>query len=90
LPEPDEPRSLQHDHAAVLDSRQTLAAALAELPPKQRMALILRYVHDLSDGEIAAALGCRPGTVHGLLSRGRTALRRDPKLTELAATGGSS
>jgi RNA polymerase sigma-70 factor (ECF subfamily) len=88
LAEPDEPSSLQHDHAAVLAVRESLAAALAELPPKQRLALILRYVHDLSDGEIAAALGCRPGTVHALLSRGRSALRRDPKLSELAPAGG--
>ena len=49
---------------------------LAKLPVKQQFALVLRYVHDLSDEEIAAALGCRPGTVHALLSRGRVALRR--------------
>jgi RNA polymerase sigma factor (sigma-70 family) len=80
------------DRDALLDARGALAAALAELQPKQRMALALRYVHDLSDAEIAAALGCREGTVHALLSRGRAALRRHPRLAQFApqpASGGS-
>lgn len=72
------------DRDTILAARGALAAALAELPPKQRLALALRYVHDLSDTEIAAALGCRPGTVHALLSRGRGALRQDKQLAELA------
>jgi RNA polymerase sigma factor (sigma-70 family) len=50
-------------------------ALLAGLPPAQRAALTLRYVHDLTDEEIASALGCRPGTVRSLLSRGRAAIR---------------
>ena len=50
-------------------------AALAALPPRERAALTLRYVHDLDDDAIAAALGCRRGTVWSLLSRGRARLR---------------
>jgi RNA polymerase sigma-70 factor (ECF subfamily) len=50
-------------------------ALLAGLPPRQRAALTLRYVHDLPDAAIARALGCRTGTVRSLLSRGRAALR---------------
>ena len=42
---------------------------------RQRAALTLRYVHDLTDAEIARALRCRPGTVRSLLSRGRDAVR---------------
>jgi RNA polymerase sigma-70 factor (ECF subfamily) len=72
------------DRDMMLSARHVLAAALAELPPKQRLALALRYVHDLSDAEIAAALRCRPGSVHALLSRGRAALRRDAQLADLA------
>jgi len=52
-----------------------LLALLAGLPPQERAALTLRYVHDLPDEAIARALGCREGTVRSLLSRGRTALR---------------
>ncbi len=73
--------------------RDLLRGALAELPPRQRIALALRYVHDLSEAEIADALGCRPGTAGSLLSRGRSALRRHPSLRELAVqitTGGAS
>ena len=56
-------------------SSQALAL-LAALPPRQRAALTLRYVHDLPDETIAKALGCRPATVRSLLSRGRDALRQ--------------
>lgn len=92
LAEADHPPAAQGnaDRETVLAARQLLAVALAALPPKQRVALALRYVHDLPDVEIAAALGCRPGNVHSLLSRGRAALRRDAQLAELALaiTGG--
>lgn len=70
----------------VLSARVGLVAALARLPVRQRLALTLRYVHDLSDEEIGAALGCRVGTVHALLSRGRSALRADPSLRLLMRT----
>ena len=62
-PAPDEPRLAE------------ALAALAGLPPRQRAAVTLRYVHDLSDAEIARALRCRRGTVRSLLSRGREAVR---------------
>lgn len=80
--QPPAPEGLDRD--TVLAARSALVAAFTELPPKQRLALTLRYVHDLSDAEIAAALGCRTGTVHALLSRGRDALRQDKQLAELA------
>ena len=59
-----------HDTSDALD-------LLAPLPPRQRAALTLRYVHDLPDAAIAKALGCRTGTVRSLLSRGRQALRSE-------------
>ncbi len=66
--------------AAVGDVHLRLAMAerLAALPRRQRAAVVLRYVHDLSDEDIAAILRCRTGTVHALLSRARAALRDDP------------
>ncbi len=85
LPEAEQPVAGEGvDRETILAARQALAAAFATLPPKQRLALALRYVHDLSDADIAAALGCRTGTVHALLSRGRRALRQDHQLAELA------
>jgi RNA polymerase sigma-70 factor (ECF subfamily) len=50
-------------------------AVLSGLPDRQRVALVLRYVHDLTDEDIARALGCRASTVRTLLSRGRRAVR---------------
>ncbi|MDA0178826.1 sigma-70 family RNA polymerase sigma factor [Solirubrobacter phytolaccae] len=71
------------DHDQVLATRAVLAHAMKTLPPRQRVALALRYVHDLDDEQIAAALGCRVGTVHALLSRARATLRDEPRLQEL-------
>ncbi|MBR7826951.1 SigE family RNA polymerase sigma factor [Actinospica sp. MGRD01-02] len=53
-----------------------LLAALAELPPRQRAALVLRYYCDLSITDTAHLLGCTPGTVKSQTSRGLDALRR--------------
>lgn len=71
------------DHSDLIALRLALSAALAELPVKQRLAVVLRYVHDLSDEEIASTLACRVGSVHSLLSRARTSLRRSEHLLDL-------
>jgi RNA polymerase sigma-70 factor (ECF subfamily) len=73
------------DSDSTLTSRRVLADALRALPTRQALALVLRYVFDLTDREIAAALDCRRGTVNALLSRGRAALRSMPELQELAS-----
>jgi RNA polymerase sigma factor (sigma-70 family) len=78
-PEPMEPG----DRDMVIASRSALTRALADLPARQAIALVLRYVHDLTDREIADALGCRRGTANALLSRGRAALREVAELQEL-------
>jgi RNA polymerase sigma-70 factor (sigma-E family) len=48
---------------------------LTGLNERQRIAVILRYVHDLSEAEIASVLGCRPGTVKSTLHRAIRVLR---------------
>jgi RNA polymerase sigma factor (sigma-70 family) len=70
---------LADDVAATMAVRTALSA----LPARQRVAIALRYIHDLSEIEVAHALGCRPGTAASLLSRGREALRRDPGIAAL-------
>jgi RNA polymerase sigma-70 factor (ECF subfamily) len=57
------------------DGLDDVLALLDGLPARQRAALTLRYVHDLTDAEIARALRCRPATVRSLLARGRDAVR---------------
>ncbi len=54
-----------------------LHEALATLPDRQRLVLVLRYLHDLPDPEIAEVVGCRPATVRTLAARGLAALRKD-------------
>lgn len=67
-----------------------LRAALGRLPFKERAVVVLRYVHDLPDAEIAAALRCRVGTVHSHLSRARRALREAPELQSLHQSEGAT
>ncbi len=50
-------------------------AALLRLPDRQRIALVLQHYEGLSYDEIAEAMDCSRGTVDGLLSRARAALR---------------
>jgi RNA polymerase sigma-70 factor (sigma-E family) len=54
---------------------ETLRSALLALPYRQRAAIVLRYYEDLSEQRTADLLGCRPGTVKSLTSRGIGALR---------------
>lgn len=44
------------------DDRLVLMRALAEVPPRQRAVLVLRYWEDMSVEETAEALGCSAGT----------------------------
>ena len=62
-----------------------MLAALRSLPPRQRTALVLRYVDDLDLRGIAAAMGCSVGTAKSHVSRGLAALRlRAPAGSSLA------
>ena len=49
--------------------------ALARLPRQQRAVLVLRYFEDLPEAEIAALLGCSPGSVKTHAHRGLRTLR---------------
>lgn len=50
--------------------------AVQDLPPRQREAVVLRYYADLSEQEVALALGCAIGTVKSQLSKARASLGR--------------
>jgi len=65
------------DHEVLVDeeARQVLAA-LGELSERQREVLVLRYWADLSEIEIAAALGISTGSVKTHAHRGTAALAR--------------
>ena len=54
---------------------EALCAALAELPPQQRDAVVLREFYGLSYAEVAAALGLSGAAVESLLFRSRKRLQ---------------
>jgi RNA polymerase sigma-70 factor (sigma-E family) len=62
-------------HDDQLADRDRLMRALAQLPPRQRAVIVLRYFEDLSEVQIAAALKCSTGTVKSHASRGLATLR---------------
>ena len=53
---------------------EDIVDALLRLGPEQRAVIVLRYVLDLTPGEIAAALDLPRGTVNSRLRRGLDAL----------------
>lgn len=55
---------------------QLLERAMARLPGQQRIALILSYNDDLSNGEIAEIMETTVSAVESLLKRGRQQLRQ--------------
>ncbi|MEU4423624.1 SigE family RNA polymerase sigma factor [Actinoplanes sp. NPDC024001] len=64
-----------HDPASVSDEHLHVRAALREVPPRQRAALVLRYYLGLSQEETATVLGCSLGTAKSQVSRGLGRLR---------------
>ena len=72
--------------ADAVDTRLTLAAALARLTPRQRAVLVARFYEDRTEIDAARVLGCSVSTVK---SQTRHALERLRVLApELAATFG--
>lgn len=61
--------------------------ALRSLPPHLRTVVVLRYFGDLSDREMATAVGKRPGTVRSRLHEARRLLAAHPALQSEGATG---
>jgi RNA polymerase sigma-70 factor (sigma-E family) len=63
------------EHAAIVrEEHAEVIAALATLPARRREAIVLRYWLDLSEREIAAAMGVSVGTVKSQISRGLAAV----------------
>lgn len=72
---PHEPRNGSDDPLA--SRRADLVRALQALPRRQREAVVLRHLLDLTERETATAMGCTTGTVKSATSRGLAALRID-------------
>jgi RNA polymerase sigma-70 factor, ECF subfamily len=63
------------DPFAELVQRETLIRALRALSPRQRAALVLTELLDMTSQEAAEVLEVRPSTVRALATQGRAALR---------------
>jgi RNA polymerase sigma-70 factor (sigma-E family) len=72
-PAPDMPSAEQG--ALTLLERTAVVAALRSLPPRQREALVLRYYGDLSEAQIASAMGISRGAVKSHTARAIASLR---------------
>jgi RNA polymerase sigma-70 factor (sigma-E family) len=59
-----------------LGERADLVHALRRLPRRQREAVVLRYLADLSEVQVALEMGCSVGAVKSHGARGLSSLRR--------------
>ena len=80
-------RGYEPDLAGRISDRELVRDLLDQLGPKQRAVVVLRFFHDLSDGEIANEVGCRQGTVRSIVSRSLQSLRTE---TERRARAGQT
>lgn len=86
----------QHeDDAAVrvlgrVEASADLMQALGTLPPRQRVAIVLRYFEDLSEAQVAEVMGCSVSTVKSTTSRALERLRRVVDLLAVPPNGASA
>ena len=57
--------------------RSSLWDSVAKLSPRQREALVLKYVHGATQAETAEALGIAPGTAAATLNQARSRLHEE-------------
>jgi RNA polymerase sigma-70 factor (sigma-E family) len=75
------------DPTGAVDLRLALREALATLTPRQRAVLVLRYLEDMSERDVAEVLGVTVGTVRSTAHRSLALLRRTgPALAGLTLT----
>lgn len=68
-------------------NRMSLLQLLAELTPRRRAAVVLRFYFDHSVDETAEILGCSPSTVRSLTARGLEAVRMRADAASLFGNG---
>ena len=74
---PHVPDAASAESVAMLsEEHREVLQAMQKLPPRQREVLVLRYWSDLSEADIADALGISRGTVKSTASRGLDALSK--------------
>jgi RNA polymerase sigma factor (sigma-70 family) len=79
------PGAAPTDESAKLEQKLIITGALDGLPPRQRMAVVLRYYADLTNRECARAMRCSEGTVKATVHAALANLR--PLLVETKEVG---
>jgi len=74
------PDSATADATGDSDLQELVQRAVDRLPRRMRAAVMLRYYDDLSEPEVAAALGVSVGTVKSTVARAVAKLREDAEL----------
>jgi len=69
-------KSTQERQFDRLELSEAVREAIAELKPKFRLPILLKYIEGLSYEEIAIAMGCSKGTVASRLNRGHSQLAK--------------
>jgi RNA polymerase sigma factor (sigma-70 family) len=62
-------------HPDRVTDRAWLWQCLLQLPPRQRVAIVLRYYEDLTEAQTAEAMKCAVGTVKSQVAAGLAKLR---------------
>ena len=75
-PEPVDPDPSVLDRMAQSEQSKAIAAAIGELPERQRQALVLRHFEGMSNPAIGEALECSVEAVESLLARARRQLAK--------------
>jgi RNA polymerase sigma-70 factor (ECF subfamily) len=65
------------DNTSAVATRLSVREAIATLPPRQRQAVVLRYLADLPIADVADAMGCATGTVKAALHQAMRTMRVD-------------
>jgi RNA polymerase sigma-70 factor (sigma-E family) len=75
--------------AAAEGPDEELRAALRELPPRMRAAVVLRFFEDLTEQQTATVLGCSPSTVNTQVTRALARLRVTLACPQLSRPAGA-
>lgn len=78
-----EPVETSTDHSGAVVTTMMLREAIVRLPPRQRAAIVLRYLADLSIAEVARTMGVADGTVKATIHHALKSLRVDVEGSEL-------
>jgi len=80
FPTDEVPDQVVADPSGDCDLADTLRRAIDRLPQRMRAAVVLRYYEDMTEAEVADALGVSLGTVKSTVSRAVAKLRIDAEL----------